>query len=63
LDDREEYTYSTIMSEMTCPTGCEMQSYSLDTKYITCECAADSSGIVELDYHHISAKKCLFKFS
>ena len=56
LDDREEYTYSTIMSEMTCPTGCEMQSYSLDTKYITCECAADSSGIVELDYHHISAK-------
>ena len=55
LDDREEYIYSTIMSEMTCPEGCEMQSYSLDTKYITCECSAND-GIVELDVHHISAK-------
>ena len=32
-----------------------MQSYSLDTKYITCECSAND-GIVELDVHHISAK-------
>ena len=32
-----------------------MQSYSLDTKYITCECSAND-GIVELDIHRFSAK-------
>ena len=56
LDDREEYIYSTIKSEMACPNGCEMTSYSLDTKYKSCECNINSSGIVEFDLHHISAK-------
>ena len=56
LYDREEYIYSTIESEMTCPSGCEMSTYSLDTKYITCECDVNGNGIVELDIHHISAK-------
>jgi len=41
---------------MTCPNGCEMSSYSLDTKYMTCECDVNNNGIVELDVHHISAK-------
>ena len=41
---------------MTCPSGCEMSSYSLDTKYMTCECDVNNNGIVELDVHHISAK-------
>ena len=56
LDDREEYTYSTIKSEMSCPTGCQMSTYSLDEKYMTCECDPNDNGIVELDVHHISAK-------
>ena len=55
LDDREEYIYNSIANATTCPTGCEMSSYSLDTKYITCECSANDTGIVELDLHHISA--------
>ena len=56
LDDREEYIYSTIQSEMSCPSGCEMSSYSLDDKYMTCECGTNDTGIVELDVHHITAK-------
>ena len=56
LDDREEYIYSTIQSEMTCPSGCEMSSYSLDNKYINCECNIDNTGIVELDLNNINAK-------
>ena len=56
LDDREEYIYSTIQSEMTCPSGCEMSSYSLDNKYINCECNTDNTGIVELDLNNINAK-------
>ena len=56
LDDREEYIYSTIENETSCPSGCVMSSYSLDSKYITCECDANDTGIVELDYHHISGK-------
>ena len=56
LDDREEYYYSTIESEMTCPSGCEMSSYSLDDKYMTCECNTNGTGILALDVHHLSTK-------
>ena len=56
LDDREEYVYSTIVNETTCPSGCTASAYSFDTKYITCECDPNNNGIVELDFHHISAK-------
>ena len=59
LDDREEYIYSTIENETSCPSGCEMSSYSLNSKYITCECSANDTGIVELDYHHLSGKNVL----
>ena len=58
LDDREEYIYSTIESEMSCPEGCTMSSYSLDSKFITCECDT-SDGIVALDLEHISGKNAL----
>ena len=56
LDDREEYIYSSIKSEMSCPNGCEMVSYSLDEKYMSCECNTNDMGIVELDLHHINDK-------
>jgi len=59
LDDREEYIYSTIMNETSCPSGCEMLTYSLDSKFITCECSANDTGIVDLDLHHISGKNAL----
>ena len=56
LDDREEYIYSTIKEEMSCPSGCEMANYSLDSKYMTCECPPNNTGIVSLDMQHISTK-------
>ena len=59
LDDREEYIYSTIESEMSCPSGCQRSSYSLDDKYITCECDSNDIGIVPLDIHHLSGKNVL----
>ena len=59
LDDREEYIYSTIESEMSCPSGCQRSSYSLDDKYITCECDSNDNGIVPLDVHHLSGKNVL----
>ena len=63
LDDREEYVYSTIVSENTCPSGCEMSSYSLDTKYITCECDTNDNGIVALDLNNLNSKNALNSFS
>ena len=59
LDDREEYIYSTITNETQCPSGCSMSSYSLDSKYITCECNANDTGIVALDLNHISGQNIL----
>ena len=56
LDGREEYYYSSIKSEMTCPSGCEMISYSLDDKYINCECDTNGTGIIELDYNNLNIK-------
>ena len=56
LDGREEYYYSSIKSEMKCPSGCEMKSYSLDDKYINCECETNGTGIIELDYNNLNIK-------
>ena len=61
LDDRQEYVFSTIVNETTCPTGCEMSSYSLDSKYVTCECDSND-GIVPLDYNNLNADNVLASF-
>ena len=61
LDDREEYIYSTIVNETTCPSGCTPTAYALDTKYITCECDAND-GIVALDLNHISSENVAASF-
>jgi len=62
LDDREEYIYSTIVNETSCPSGCTSSSYSLDSKYITCECDANDTGIVALDLDHISTSNVASSF-
>ena len=61
LDDREEYIYSTIANETSCPSGCEMKSYSLNSKYITCECDPGAD-LVALDLNHISAQNVMGSF-
>ena len=62
LDDREEYVYSTIINETSCPNGCSASSYSLDSKYVTCECDANDTGIVALDLQHISSDNVASSF-
>ena len=55
LDEREEFIYSTVVNETLCPDNCEYSSYSLDNRYIKCECNVNTSGIVTFDLEHISA--------
>ena len=43
LDDREEFVYSTIMNESGCLGDCEYVSYSLDTRYMKCECPVNNT--------------------
>ena len=61
LDDREEYIYSTIANETSCPSGCEMKTFSLNSKYITCECDPGAD-LVALDLNHISASNVMGSF-
>ena len=61
LDDREEYIYSTIANETSCPSGCEMKTFSLNSKYITCECDPGAD-LVALDLNHISAANVMGSF-
>ena len=61
LDDREEYIYSTIINETTCPNGCTATAYSLDSKYITCECDTND-GIVALDLNNINSENVAKSF-
>ena len=56
LDDRKEYIYNLIQSKMACPCGCEMISYSLDEKYINCECDINNSGIIGQDFNPTKTK-------
>ena len=62
LDDREEYIYSTIANETRCPSGCTASSYTLDSKYITCECNLNDTGIVAIDLKHISTDNIASSF-
>ena len=61
LDAREEYVYSTIAEEMSCPSGCDMSSYSLNSKFITCECNTDDE-LVALDLNQVSADNVMNSF-
>ena len=55
LDDREEYIYSSVVNETTCPNNCEYSAYSQDTRYIKCECDLNKTGLIRLDLKHLSA--------
>ena len=52
LDDREEYYYSSL-NTIVCPDGCGTSSYSLDTRYLKCDCPVDEDDIT-LDIKHMS---------
>ena len=62
LDAREEYYYSPIINETTCQGNCRFSSYSLDTKYLKCECDVELDGIVTLDIKHLDEKNLAYSF-
>ena len=62
LDDREEFIYSTLVNASLCPSGCDYSEYSLDNKYIKCECGTNNTDIVTLDIEHLSGKNVYKSF-
>ena len=56
LDDREEFVYTSLVNKSLCPSGCGYSEYSLNTKYIKCECDTNNTDIVTLDIDHLSGK-------
>ena len=62
LDAREEYYYSPIVNETSCQGNCHYSAYSLDSKYLICECDANTDGIVTLDVKHIDEKNVAYSF-
>ena len=61
LDEREEFVYSTMANESTCYGNCEYVSYSLDTKYMKCECPVNDT-YTTLDVKHISGNNIYMSF-
>ena len=62
LDAREEYYYSPIVNETSCQGNCHYSAYSLDTKYLICECDVNPDGIVTLDVKHFDEKNVAYSF-
>ena len=61
LDDREEYVFSTVINESACMGNCQYSSYSLDNKYVKCECEVNNT-FVTLDIKHISGENIYLSF-
>ena len=62
LDDREEFVYSSLVNASLCPDGCDYSEYSLNKKFIKCECDANNSNIVTLDLGHLNADNAYKSF-
>ena len=61
LDDREEFFYYPLAEQMVCQNNCQYSSYSLDTKYMKCECGNNKT-TVTLDLKHMSKENVLQSF-
>ena len=61
LDEREEFFYYPIAEQMICQNNCYYSSYSLDTKYMKCECGKNKTS-VKLDLKHLSTGNILQSF-
>ena len=61
LDEREEFVYSTLTNETNCYDNCKYISYSLDTKYMRCECPVNET-YTTLDMKHISGNNIAQSF-
>ena len=61
LDEREEFFYYPFAEQMVCQNNCQYSSYSLDTKYMKCECGKNRTSVT-LDLKHLSKRNILQSF-
>ena len=61
LDDREEFFYYPIAEKMVCQNNCEYSSYSMNTKYIKCECGKNAKRVA-LDLKHLNKDNTMLSF-
>ena len=61
LDEREEFFYYPIAELMVCQNNCQYSSYSMDTKYVKCECGNNQT-LVTLNLKKISKENILQSF-
>ena len=61
LDEREEFVYTTLTNETNCYDNCKYVSYSLDNKYMRCECPANET-YTTLDVIHLSGNNIALSF-
>ena len=61
LDEREEFFYYPLAEQMVCQNNCQYSSYSLDTKYMKCECGKNRTRVT-LDLKHLSKSNILQSF-
>ena len=61
LDEREEFFYYPIAELMVCQNNCQYSSYSMDTKYMKCECGKNQT-LVTLELKKISKENILQSF-
>ena len=61
LDDREEFFYYPIAEKMVCQNNCEYSSYSMNTKYIKCECGKNAKRVA-LDFKHLNKDNAMLSF-
>ena len=53
LDDRVSFYHNKVENMTTCPENCVFISYSVETKYLKCECNINNNDITTLDLKHI----------
>ena len=53
LDDRVSFYQNKVQNLTTCPDNCKFISYSIETKYLKCECGINDADISTLDFNNI----------
>ena len=62
LDDRMSFYYNKVANYTACPINCKYISYSVETKYLKCECGINDADISTFDLNHIIDKNTYKSF-
>ena len=47
------FYYNKVANYTACPINCKYISYSVETKYLKCECGINDADISTFDFNHI----------